>query len=182
MVDDPKKKAAIEGLKSLQDWSKWLVGINAGVIGLLSIAVKDLQSSFPFYDVFPLLALFCLIVSVAAAAYLVGAIPGLLYRVHVGDVGQLQKPKDGKPENRGIVFCIPHRFTKSSAGRLLYYCPLEQDPVEQEPHEYRVRFWPIGRPMKLRWMAFVQHLAFVTGFVLIGVSVGLYLGCPMTPA
>lgn len=30
----------MEALKALQDWSKWLVGINAGVLGLLSFSVQ----------------------------------------------------------------------------------------------------------------------------------------------
>jgi hypothetical protein len=168
-LDDDRKTAAIEGLKSLQDWSKWLVGINAGVIGLLSIAVKDLQYSVPCLKAFPSLALLCLIVSVAAAAYLVGVIPALLYRVHTGDSGELESGTSEESENgadRPRYHC--------AADRARYYCP-----ATKEPHDYRVRFWLIGRQMELRWMARAQHIAFIAGFVLIFLSVIVHQLWPM---
>ena len=81
-------EANVAELKSLQDWSKWLVGVDAGVLALLEFSIEkghamhspEIRTCLSVAVVFFAFSLF-------VATWLVGASPIFIYYLKSGQVG-----------------------------------------------------------------------------------------------
>ena len=68
-------EAQLLALDSLQDWSKWLVGVDAGVLGLLAFSVKELEAPCALTKGLLVTSFLSFFLSLFLASWLVGAIP-----------------------------------------------------------------------------------------------------------
>jgi hypothetical protein len=134
-------EAQLAALGSLQDWSKWLVGIDAGVLGLLVFAAQRIETSPhpPAKAIFLLvLAIVSFCLSLLIASWLVGAVPAFIMHLKADDTWN----------NR--IWWIDWRANNI----------------------YGFRF---GR-IPLQVYAFLQHLFFMAGVILLTISLSLSLG------
>ena len=69
-----------EALKALADWSKWLISLESALIVARIALAKDI----PISDI-AVVALFCFALSILAAAWLLGAVPGAMERIPIRD-------------------------------------------------------------------------------------------------
>jgi hypothetical protein len=77
--------AQLAALNSLQDWSKWLVGVDAGVLGLLAFAFEKGLASVPEVRVWLAGAIVSFCASLVIATWLVGAVPAFVQRLEAND-------------------------------------------------------------------------------------------------
>jgi hypothetical protein len=84
-VEQLSSDAKLTALGSLQDWSKWLVGIDAGVLGLLMFAAQKIDPKESKGITVLILAIISFSVSLIIATWLVGAMPAFIMRVKAGD-------------------------------------------------------------------------------------------------
>lgn len=73
---------ALEGLKLISDWAKWLITIEAGAIAIIgAIARTDKAPPPQLVKVFVTAAIICFIVSIAAAALLLLSLPEIVQKL-----------------------------------------------------------------------------------------------------
>ncbi|MFY9825404.1 MAG: hypothetical protein WAM82_28775 [Thermoanaerobaculia bacterium] len=85
VVVDQLLDAQLVALGSLQDWSKWLVGINAGVLGLLVFAAQRIEHPAPKGITYLICAIISFCASLTIATWLVGAVPAFIMRLKAHD-------------------------------------------------------------------------------------------------
>lgn len=76
----------IEAFKALGEWSKWLVGLNAGILGLLVFGVKTARNEST--NCFLAGAVVFLTISLLIATWLVGAVPPFIQCLMSENVGK----------------------------------------------------------------------------------------------
>ncbi len=73
-TDDTSK--ALEGLKLISDWSKWLITIETGAIAIIGAIVNADSINTPYLaKIFATLSIICFLISVAGAAILLLSLP-----------------------------------------------------------------------------------------------------------
>jgi hypothetical protein len=96
-----EKDRQVDGLKSLADWSKWIVSIQIALVGGLVVAVfkgKGLEN-YANCDLL-VAALICFLGSIFAATMLLGAIPAALERVPIRTARVRRESDDAEALNR----------------------------------------------------------------------------------
>ena len=77
-TNDKHRLAQLDALIVLHGWSKWLVGLDAGILGLLTFSLQDLDKAY--FKTFPGMSLLFGVagfaLSLLVAAWLVGSLPG----------------------------------------------------------------------------------------------------------
>lgn len=127
--------ARLDALTSLQDWSKWLVGIDAGILGLLTFGAGK-AANYSFGSKASLIgAIICFCVSLIIATWLVGAVPAFIMHL---------KAKD-EPNRWWINWDSPNMYDFTYGG------------------------------IRIQVYAFLQHLAFMFGVVLLTTSLVIHL-------
>ncbi|MEM7790401.1 MAG: hypothetical protein AAF546_03275 [Verrucomicrobiota bacterium] len=72
--ENGSREAQLEAFKSLVEWSKWLVGVDAGILGLLTF--NDQLSEFNLFLL--VVAISSLGISLTIASFLVGVLPSII--------------------------------------------------------------------------------------------------------
>jgi len=82
-------KNDMEAIKLIQDWSKWLVGINTAGIGAIgALTIKGSNFNFHYSVFFALFSVLSFLLSLLSAGSLLLALPGVVQRLDMLRPGQ----------------------------------------------------------------------------------------------
>ncbi|MEO1037555.1 MAG: hypothetical protein AAFX44_18495 [Pseudomonadota bacterium] len=90
-IDRVREARRVEALKSLADWSKWIISIQA-ISGVVFLSNSERSVLEPGGELLLRLALFFVLLSILAATLLVGGIPGAIVEETADESTEASKP------------------------------------------------------------------------------------------
>ncbi|MEO0579458.1 MAG: hypothetical protein AAFZ58_12290 [Pseudomonadota bacterium] len=90
-IDRGREARRVEALKSLADWSKWIISIQA-ISGVVFLSNSERSVLEPGGELLLRLALFFVLLSILAATLLVGGIPGAIVGETADESTEASKP------------------------------------------------------------------------------------------